>query len=163
MKGDYFAAADFRAEPMALPTLAAGRLSGLDSEEKYLPVARASLFQFNLDVTAGPGKVKGDVELLIRDGAGEPVMRVSTAGGSRAESVFLMPGNYTVEIRSTDKKGGSFDYVLRGLVRSDPIGPYTVDTAGDPGGGLTAPPEDDGTVLFFQAFSSFLFDLPPWV
>jgi hypothetical protein len=76
------------------------------------------------------------VELTVTDRAGNVVGRMVTAAGDTTSlTLTLTAGDYTVRMgafRADGKPLTPVQYVLRGIVQSDPIGPQAEDTTDEP-------------------------------
>jgi hypothetical protein len=112
-----------------------------------LKVASTGLFHFELSGTSADPSVDTAVRLTIYDDAKTPVFTLRAAAGGElsAGDVLLGPGTFTLRVVAATRTRvplPAFSYTLRGLVRTDPIGPNPMDPTlipSGPGGGSTDP------------------------
>ncbi|MFO0954334.1 MAG: hypothetical protein U0835_24885 [Isosphaeraceae bacterium] len=130
--GGYFLGVSPGAPPLPLAPFAEGTLDqGRGQDFRTLKVLSPRLFHF--DLAASSGAAGAVVRATIYDASRKPVASFNTAVGSA--EVFLPAGSYTVRFVGGTSSGGPLPtttYRLRGLVRSEAIGPQLIDTTALP-------------------------------
>jgi hypothetical protein len=137
--GGYTFAVDFGSHATQMQTFVnSTQTAQAPSQSATLVVKQTQLFHFTLSADANDGS--GET-LAILDRHGNVVASLSAvAGQTTSLTLTLNPGSYTflfTAVRSDGKPITYVDYVLRGIVLSDPEGPQPVDP--------TAPPPNQST------------------
>jgi hypothetical protein len=138
--GNYFLAADFRSWVVQLDTFASGTLTQAQPQAAYqLQNPQSQLYHFVLSANTSGSTVPAAVRMTIYDAAGNVVRSfVAAAGQTNSLDVMLAPGTYTVRLAAgTQNKAQALPnltYLVRVVVRSDPIGPRVSDTTTAPAG-----------------------------
>jgi hypothetical protein len=135
--GNYIVAADFRTAPIPLNTF---------------DVTKTQLVHFILSGQRTAGSEPIYVKMTIYNENREPIFSLTALEGeTNSASVLLQPGRYTLRMFSKTVDNHQFaqgaSYLLRGMFRSDPIGPKPVDPFASPTGGSsnTPPPTNPPT------------------
>lgn len=127
--GNYFLGIAFRNTTIVEQPFADGVLGASKTQDfRTLTVASSGLFHFDLSATGG-SPTDTAVRATFYDSNKTLVSTFNTVNGSA--DVLLGPGTYTVRFVAGTKSGAplpTLHYSLRGMVRSDPIGPGVTDT-----------------------------------
>lgn len=149
--GNYFLAADFRDWVITMDTFATDTLTQAQPQTAYsLQNQRSQLFHFVLSANTGTSTVAAAVRMSIYDAAGNLVQSfMATAGQTTSLDVMLAPETYTVVFTAGTQDPTQtlppLTYLVRVIVRSDPIGPKTQDTTAAPAGSTSTTSTSSGS------------------
>jgi hypothetical protein len=139
--GNYFLGAEFNSAAVNLQKLSSGTVNQAASQTLgTLQVAESQLYHWELSASSAQASAATGLVMTIYDQFGNVVSSLTVMNGqTKSLTVFLAPGNYTVQISGITTDGSPFaplSYSLFGLGLSDPIGPTTTNpTSTPPSGG----------------------------
>jgi hypothetical protein len=140
--GGYFLAINFGPQALQLDTVAQGSLSPTQPQQTgVLDLPQAALYHF---VLSAQGSANAQVSLTITSASGVVVAQLTAVGGS-AESVTLTlaPGKYQLVYTGSGLNGkplSPIDYLLSGVMLTNPIGPQPMDPTEAPSQSAAPPP-----------------------
>jgi hypothetical protein len=162
--GNFTLAIDLRPAPITVDSITSGVITtaaAAGQDFHMMTVASTEDFHFDLSGTSADGTIATAVRMTIYDSNNKPVytLRAQAGPGSSFGNIMLAPGTYTMRFVAATRTGAplpKFSYVLRGTVRTDPIGPGPTDptlTPTGPGGTpdpfLITPPPDPVPAYFY--------------
>jgi hypothetical protein len=160
--GGYFLAATFSNAAVNPLVMVDGSVDSTRSKDfRTLTVTTTGLYEFILSGDTAAGSEPTAVRMTIFDLKTNAVYNLRALGnaGAARGAVFLDPGTYVVRFGAATKSGSplpAFRYHLRGMIRSDPIGPTSTDPTSNPTGTTTGPNPGGWTTGPDPVYADFL-------